>query len=1074
MDGGSWAVKMQGVRSQLDTTDSDQQRLEAEIAASRLARQRRSRGLDLSKSSEYSSALQSIADSTALDDRAKPSGDRQKGQADTLSKLTAMAPSSTVAASRPEPMSLAAFMGGKATGPRLNRHAPQQDASDPTQFVQRTSNAPHPVFGRGGIALPGLATQPRAGRTPEPQPRSRRLSTPSPEKPESPKRTSVRERTVSTPTGPKTAPKSTSQPHTPRQIATPSLARPVQPDPRSSPQGPQISASQTPSQAFMRPPAQKELTPSLSRLQGRGFVQNMVKVSSQLQKSPSSSPSGPETSRPPSERKASVLDRWPALAASAPSPPQSPTSTPMRRARTTDQAAPAAVAAIPPRQISKSVSDGGAPKGDAGNRLGSASTFVAFQPKNSAVDELGFKQGNESKSRPMQGSAPVEPAKPLMHPTKDRARKPKKAQADEPREASALSIPAASPSLARSPSPSSATVDRAVTPPEKIWPHPIIAPNKPDFESKPPLSAPSHSSGMVGRRALPGMTQPGASPFISPKPFFVPTSASTADAAPRALPGLAGPASTPSIVQRDSAPASEPSAIHARLPSSGRPSAMDVAQAIAEESLPLAEEEPPQSEPVPTPRPRSNISPSAQAEKRRSAFERYSVVLPPLQEEATPEPTPHSTLTRAVASTFNPDMDYLDLKLTDHAQDVKQPDGLVHFYHLDEPLPRVDISPFARYTLPSPAIDSQTIQVDVLSVSGNTAFPLGNIHVFYETEILAIVHRSKSSATGLMNSTVWSWQGKATSLGESEERKLAELAKRYGTSVVPVRQLAEPVELVQCLGGTLAIRQGSRAHWANENTAMHAIRKLHGVVYVDQVELDVKSICSGFSYCLSILDTIYVWHGLGSPPDEREAGLAYGRTLTSNPDAVVVLIEGEDDEDYGMFWMALGEEAEYASADYWRWRPSVTSSPRIWSIDSSRKHPILPLTSFNQVSLPSSSVFVMDCVFELFVLVPALARGKRYDIRLALSVATDAAKLLATSRPFTPTVHILVLPSQIPVDLRVQFRDLDDVFSPDVSVDHMNILTTQEALAQLQTSSWLESQLREDFLPLGVDSSQIS
>src|ERR1700759_638733 len=33
-----------------------------------------------------------------------------------------------------EPTSLAAFIGGRATGPRLNKHAPQQEATDPSQF----------------------------------------------------------------------------------------------------------------------------------------------------------------------------------------------------------------------------------------------------------------------------------------------------------------------------------------------------------------------------------------------------------------------------------------------------------------------------------------------------------------------------------------------------------------------------------------------------------------------------------------------------------------------------------------------------------------------------------------------------------------------------------------------------------------------------------------------------------------------------------------------------------------------------------------------------------------------------
>ena len=60
------------------------------------------------------------------------------------------------------PMSLATFIGGRATGPRLNKHAPQQDVTDPTLFKQRTtgsSSVPHPLFGRGSKAMAGLTSR---------------------------------------------------------------------------------------------------------------------------------------------------------------------------------------------------------------------------------------------------------------------------------------------------------------------------------------------------------------------------------------------------------------------------------------------------------------------------------------------------------------------------------------------------------------------------------------------------------------------------------------------------------------------------------------------------------------------------------------------------------------------------------------------------------------------------------------------------------------------------------------------------------------------------------------------------
>ena len=66
-------------------------------------------------------------------------------------------------------MSLATLIGGRATGPRLNKHAPQQDVTDPTLFEQRsisTSSLPHPLFGRGGKAMPGLTSRGRRAVSP--------------------------------------------------------------------------------------------------------------------------------------------------------------------------------------------------------------------------------------------------------------------------------------------------------------------------------------------------------------------------------------------------------------------------------------------------------------------------------------------------------------------------------------------------------------------------------------------------------------------------------------------------------------------------------------------------------------------------------------------------------------------------------------------------------------------------------------------------------------------------------------------------------------------------------------------
>lgn len=380
---------------------------------------------------------------------AESTGGKQQNQEDTLRKLMGERqarksegiPSSSAAA----PMSLAAFIGGRATGPRLNKQTPQQDAHDPTQFEQRTITSPHPVFGRGGVAMPGMVGRTRARNENDPSPKVTSFPstpkgqstapslgdvskakasvrdadirrTPSPEKSTAALSVTdwqpVRQRTLSntapavkspspapvkesfaskpspsprptsynpvagdylsskstpsgrshTPTGqssraapsrtqsvsplPSTPPSrqptspSISSPKSPITSSSPGLAKPIQPTPRKSLQGPQIAFGQTASPTFLRSPAAKDPTPSISRLQGRGFVQNMVRASTQLEASTQASSSSSTYATPEKDkdslRKGSVLDRWQFNSTNSSAPIIAPKPVPLRKSRTVD------------------------------------------------------------------------------------------------------------------------------------------------------------------------------------------------------------------------------------------------------------------------------------------------------------------------------------------------------------------------------------------------------------------------------------------------------------------------------------------------------------------------------------------------------------------------------------------------------------------------------------------------------------------------------------------------------------------------------------------------------------------
>ncbi|KIK67282.1 hypothetical protein GYMLUDRAFT_1019883 [Collybiopsis luxurians FD-317 M1] len=354
-------------------------------------------------------------------------------------------------------------------------------------------------------------------------------------------------------------------------------------------------------------------------------------------------------------------------------------------------------------------------------------------------------------------------------------------------------------------------------------------------------------------------------------------------------------------------------------------------------------------------------------------------------------------------------------------------------------------------------------------ISGSNAALLSqDVEIFYDAEIFAIVHRFKSKGNGLVGTTVWGWFGKNSVSGELEQSKLQELAQRYRTTLIAVEQYAEPLDMLQVLGHQLTVRQGKRVHWSADNTAMHVIRRRKGVVFIDELELSVRNLCSGFSYCLSVLDTVYVWHGRGSVASEQRAALNYGRKLSGND--VVELHEGQSEGDE-MFWMILGEDA-FANANYWQWRSLASdATPGVWVVDKDKVR-FLIVKSVDSMKMRDVSfgVHVVDCIWEFFVLVGSEARSQRQDIRLALHVAKEFVRRVAGKRPHVPPIHVLILPSQVPLDFKLHFRELDESLLNLQDVpDHMNLLSLDEAHDHLQRKFWERFALRDPFfLPLGI------
>jgi hypothetical protein len=100
---------------------------------------------------------------------------------------------------------------------------------------------------------------------------------------------------------------------------------------------------------------------------------------------------------------------------------------------------------------------------------------------------------------------------------------------------------------------------------------------------------------------------------------------------------------------------------------------------------------------------------------------------------------------------------------------------------------------------------------------------------------------------------------------------------------------------------------------------------------------NITNLCSAYSYCISVLDALYVWHGRGSLEVERKHAVDYANSMVTESMKVQELTQGEEDE---MFWMVLGEEG-YADADFWRFRPRFENrDPKWYRVSATDKTPV--------------------------------------------------------------------------------------------------------------------------------------
>ncbi|KAG8832492.1 hypothetical protein FRC18_004928 [Serendipita sp. 400] len=908
-----WSEKIKSLQQGVDEDGlQEQQRLEAEIQRSRMERANRRSALGTSR---MASAVSS--GSLANPPTDGPTRSVQEERDDALNRLTASdnpaqindslrsssPPSSSN--SMPTPISLAEFMGGKATGPRLNKHAPQLDYKEHTRDYEErraggSTSLLHKISTPAPVALHGLASEPKpqeSRRRSSAETTSQNLNigaetksttpkaTPSPAMnahasssgPSSPPPTNIQSAVVSTPprsfvissisTTPSssserlslinsTSNRSTSPPSqsttpvsarwaaamntaskspTPSSPQTPGsqpratlLSRPVQP---AAPAVQQFIPPTNPSPAFLKP-SPKEERPSITRLQGRGFVQKQVKASDRLTSTPE------EHQKSPPPKKVSVLERWPGEGGNKQEPARTSIDIPKREFT---RSMPSS--SIRPSEVAASISSTNGDESGPRKRNFDLDKTPMRLPGMSTANSVPIK----SRTMPVATSETND----LTQAYSNAAPRRLPGLAPQPNTPSALRKSSSSSQL-REPSRRRSVhfedIDSAVDAPTRVFDG-----NQTDGAISGKLTHLTKGRARKPRKDT-------ESPRINVK------AAISAWGQQKQVIKTPSQAKEASIDGQNDSASSKPDSTSAE-------SSVVTSAASHETSEPPVIVPPVLNPPtIPMPQPRPRPVPQS-SERRRSITDRYSaIIMPPLKEEKTPVATPEGSLKvqrkddksavpraqdiqeslkLARIEERKPEeklpsaptrADSLDIKppSPDHNPPVSPSDGKVVFEHEDPPIPSFNLSRLLSSVPALPKIAAANIiSVEAYTISGSSSTAIKeDMSIFYEGDVIAIVYRGKNKTSGLVATTVWAWIGRKAALTEKENGKLTDLATRFNTSLVKIDQGKEPYDLVQVLGGVIAIRHGSRSHWSLENTALHCIRA-HGshFIVIDQVEI---------------------------------------------------------------------------------------------------------------------------------------------------------------------------------------------------------------------------------------------
>ncbi|RHZ66821.1 hypothetical protein CDV55_103938 [Aspergillus turcosus] len=364
---------------------------------------------------------------------------------------------------------------------------------------------------------------------------------------------------------------------------------------------------------------------------------------------------------------------------------------------------------------------------------------------------------------------------------------------------------------------------------------------------------------------------------------------------------------------------------------------------------------------------------------------------------------------------------------------------------------RVNIDTQLMLTSKTNDLRIRTLKRQLWEITGDGKrqdLPVNQEYILYEGSMYLCVHVFESEGVARSETHLWCGDDVSDAAMDDAQPFSRKVARENGCKLEIIKQGKETSRFIQALGGILITRRGANSRSSSSAIFMLCGRKHLGQMVFDEVNFSRSNLCSGFSYVISAtFGKLYLWKGKGSTAEEIGAARLIGMDLGLTGEFEEVA-EGEEPESFFEIFSHHRETEASMRSDYWRLKPNHdhyrlrlfrvdhelgqrTGASWLRRVSGSASPVIRPndtvqeIVPFCQKDITAKGIYILDTFFEIYVIVGEQASQRPAEFASAVVFAHEYGILAASlqDRPFIP--NSLVSIGGLPESARSAFRKWD-------------------------------------------------